>query len=234
MTTYTLKTALFAGALLIGSSGAALAQADADDHDAHHPDEQTTPEAGANGDGAAPDGMSGMMESMTPEMMQMMMQMMREGGMGSMMADGPMGDGSMDDDMGAMMDGPMRDGMMPGRGDMPGRMGEGMGPGMMGGMMSGMMGDRPMMQGHRGMRGQGIGPGALYGIPRDSVTEMTPARVETHLSDLLERHDNPRLELGEITEAEDGSIIAEIVTVDGSLVQRLAFNRYPGVVRQID
>ncbi len=227
MTTHTLKTALFAGALLIGTSGAALAQANADDHDAHHPDEQTTPEAGANGDGAAPDGMSGMMERMTPEMMQMMLQMMREGGMGSMMADGPMGDGSMDDDMGSMMDGPMRDGMM------PGRVGEGMGSGMMGGMRSGMVGDRPMMQGHRGMRGQGIGPGALYGIPRD-VTEMTPARVETHLSDLLERHDNPRLELGEITEAEDGSIIAEIVTIDGALVQRLAFNRYPGVVRQID
>jgi hypothetical protein len=44
---------------------------------------------------------------------------------------------------------------------------------------------------------------------------------------------NPRLKLGEISTAADGSITGEIVTVDGSLVQKLAFNRYPGLVRQI-
>jgi hypothetical protein len=40
--------------------------------------------------------------------------------------------------------------------------------------------------------------------------------------------------LGAIGEAPDGSIIAEIRTVDGALVQKLAFNRFPGLVRQID
>lgn len=77
-------------------------------------------------------------------------------------------------------------------------------------------------------------PEPPYGMPQGSVAEMTPARVEAFLSQMLERHANPRLELGEVAEAEDGSIIAEIVTRDGSLVQRLAFNRYPGLFRQID
>ena len=60
------------------------------------------------------------------------------------------------------------------------------------------------------------------------------ARVATFLSHLLERHGNPRLDLGGISEAEEGSITAEIVTIDGALVQRLSFNRYPGLFRQID
>lgn len=218
MTTLTSRSAFLTGVLLIASSGFAIAQEDTEDHDAHHPetDEQTVPAE-----------MSDMMEMMTPELMQMMMRMMREGGMGAMMEGRAMGDGPM----GGMRDAPEGGGMM---GRMPrGPMSEGMTGPMTDGAPMGMM-RGGMMRGHPdSMRGHGIGPGALYGIPRD-VTEMTPARVETHLLELLERHDNPRLELGEISEAEDGSIIAEIVTVDGSLVQRLAFNRYPGVVRQID
>lgn len=117
-----------------------------------------------------------------------------------------------------------------------GPMGESMtGPGMSGMMGGGAMPMGSMMRGHHGaMGGHGIGPDALYGMPQGSVSEMTPARVEAFLSHLLERHNNPRLELGDIEKAEDGSIIAEIVTTDGSLVQRLSFNRYPGLFRQID
>lgn len=43
------------------------------------------------------------------------------------------------------------------------------------------------------------------------------------LKSLASARSAPRLE----------SITAEIVTVDGSLVQKLAFNRYPGLVRLI-
>jgi len=170
-------------------------------------------------------GMEGMEGMMTPEMMQMMMRMMAERGMPGM--------------MGGMRGGPMAEGM-PGGGMMGGGMMRG---GMMGGDMprSGMMGMDgmpmgPMMRGsmHRHMGGHGLGPELLYGMPHGAPSEMTPARVETFLSHLLERHGNPRLELGAITEGDDGSIIAEIVTVDGSLVQRLAFNRFPGLFRQID
>lgn len=42
-----------------------------------------------------------------------------------------------------------------------------------------------------------------------------------------------KLSLGEIGAAVDESITAEIVTVDGSLVQKLAFNCYTGLVRLI-
>jgi len=190
-------------------SGPGLAQTSDDDHASHHPeDEVTAPENGATMPGAGMPGMG----MMTPEMMQMMMRMMDEGGMPGMMGGMPGGR------MGDSMPGPgmMRHGMMP--------------PGSMGGMPMG----GGMMNHHAMMGGHGIGPGALYGIPQGETSEMTPARVEAFLSHLLERHGNPRLELGEITQAGDGSIIAEIVTVDGSLVQRLAFNRYPGLFRQID
>lgn len=218
--THKLKSTLIVGLFLIGTSGMALAQTAGDDHDAHHPNpgEQTVPDATPHGPPqGAPDGMSGMMDMMTPEMMQMMMRMMGEGGMPGM--------------MGGMRGGPMAEGMQ-GRGMAgPGTMGQGMmGQGMMEGMPMG-----PMMRGGHGhVSGHALGPGALYGMPDGAPTEMTPARVEAFLSHLLERHGNPRLAIGEITEAEDGSIIAELVTVDGSLVQRLAFNRYPGLFRQID
>jgi hypothetical protein len=213
MTTRTALTGLLAGAALFAMSMSATAQTTDDDHAAHHPEvEATAPEADAP---AADTPMTpGMMGMMTPEMMQMMMRMMGEGGMQGM--------------MGGMRGGPMAEGMS-GRGMV--------GQGMMGGGMMGMDGMPmgPMMHGRHGqMGGHALGPGALYGMPRGATTEMTPARVETFLSHLLERHGNPRLEIGEITEAEHGSIIAEIVTVDGSLVQRLAFNRYPGLFRQID
>jgi len=213
MKTRTALTGLLAGAALFAMSMSATSQTTDDDHAAHHPEvEATAPEADAPAvDTPMTPGMMGMM---TPEMMQMMMRMMGEGGMPGM--------------MGGMRGGPMAEGM-PGRGMMGSGM---MGQGMMG--MDGMpMG--PMMHGlHGQMGGHALGPGALYGMHHGAPSEMTQARVETYLADLLERHGNPRLEIGEITEAEDGSIIAEIVTVDGSLVQRLAFNRYPGLFRQID
>jgi hypothetical protein len=174
--------------------------------DDDHADHHPEAETSAPTPGDAP--MGGMMDMMTPEMMQMMMRMMREGGMG--------GEGNMPGRMDGMADSPMGHGMM-------GRMGQGDMP--LGQMMPGQ---------HGAMGGHGLGPGALYGMPQGYVTEMTPARVEAFLSHLLERHDNPRLALGEIAAAEDGSIIAEIVTRDGSLVQRLSFNRYPGLFRQID
>ena len=54
------------------------------------------------------------------------------------------------------------------------------------------------------------------------------------LGHLLERYGNPHLRTGEVAEAGDGSITAEIVTRDGSVDWRLAFNRFPGLFRQID
>jgi hypothetical protein len=136
-----------------------------------------------------------------------------------------------------MPGGGMGQGMMGGMSaqEMPGG---GMGPGMMGhgrmAMGGGMM-ECPMMQmmrGHDAMQSMGV-PGMLYGMAHDGTREMTPARVRALLEQRLAWHGNPRLKLGEIAPGADGNIVAEIVTVDGSLVQKLAFNRYPGLVRQI-
>jgi hypothetical protein len=77
------------------------------------------------------------------------------------------------------------------------------------------------------------GQGVLFGTPPGTPDEMTEDRVRALLERQLSNLGNPRLKLGEIGTASDGSITAEIVAVDGSLVQKLAFNRYPGLVRQI-
>lgn len=174
--------------------------------------------AGQPGEGqqaaAAPDGgdMGGQGMMMTPEMMQMMQRMMAKGGMHGMMG----AQGGPQQGMGPGM-------MGQARGQMP------MAGAMTCPMMQTMMG-APAGSGMPGMMG---GPAMLYGMPHGAPEEMTPARVRTILEQRLAHHGNPRLKLGEIAAAADGSIVAEIVTVDGSLVQKLAFNRYPGLVRQI-
>ncbi len=74
--------------------------------------------------------------------------------------------------------------------------------------------------------------GVIYGMP-EAREEMAPQRVRAFPERYLAWHDNPRLKLGKISKAEDGSITAKIVTIDGSSVQKFAFNRYPGLFRQV-
>ena len=106
-------------------------------------------------------------------------------------------------------------------------------------MMQRMMGQGGMPGMMQGMAGGSASPGmmgsvnVLFGIPSGTQDEMTEDRVRALLERQLDTLGNPRLKLGGIGTASDGSITAEIVTVDGSLVQKLAFNRYPGLVRQI-
>jgi len=93
---------------------------------------------------------------------------------------------------------------MPGSG-----MGQGMGPGMM-------------------------GPGMIYGMPGGYDQEIAPEQVREMLQRRLDWHGNPRLKLGEIKPTEHGEILADIVTQEGSLVQRLAIDRRTGALRQVD
>jgi hypothetical protein len=110
---------------------------------------------------------------------------------------------------------------------------------MNGGGMPGMMSGNAMPMGGmmgacdtHGMAGTGHRmDGMLYGMPEDDQIEMTPERVREFVQRRLAWHGNPRLKIGEIATSSDGRITAEIVTVDGSLVQKLAFNRYPGLFR---
>ena len=46
--------------------------------------------------------------------------------------------------------------------------------------------------------------------------------------------DNKRLKVGEVKEADDDTIVAEIVTQDGSLVQRLKVDRHTGQMQQVE
>ena len=203
MRTRNFPTAVFAGLLLFGTVTSVAAQTDAQEHDAHHPEEtQANPPApmtpGDSPATAAPGDMSGM-GMMTPEMMQMMQRMMGQGGMPGMMG-GTTSEGQMP--VAGMMMCPMMQLMMSGQAETS---------------MPGMTGSQSI----------------LFGTPLGTPEEMTEDRVRALLERQLSNLGNPRLKLGEIGTASDGSITAEIVTVDGSLVQKLAFNRYPGLVRQI-
>jgi hypothetical protein len=167
-------------------------------------------------------------------MMQMMMHMMRGRGGGEDAPGMGMGGRMMPEMMQQMP------GMMGRRGAPDEPRGMGMGPGE--GMGPGMMEDCPVMT-MMGMQRGGMGPrmggmkadagGALLAGPRHAPEEMTPERVRAWVEERLEWIGNPRLALGDVETAADGSIIAEIVTADGSLVQKLAFNRYPGLFRVV-
>ena len=158
-----------------------------------------------------------------------------QGGMGPGMMQGGTGPGMMGPGMGpCMMQGGMGAGMM-GPGMMQGgmgpdmMMGSGMGPGMMqGGMGPGMMmgsGMGPgMMQG-----GMGSGAGALFGSRVTPMMNLSVEDVRSYLAVQLERLNNKRLKVGDVAAA-DGTITADIVTVDNSLVQRLKVDRRSGAI----
>ena len=58
--------------------------------------------------------------------------------------------------------------------------------------------------------------------------------VRHFLEHRLARRGNKRLKLGEVKEQDGDSIVADIVTVDDSLVQRLKVDRHTGVMQHID
>ncbi|MBI2737116.1 MAG: hypothetical protein HYX38_11305 [Rhodospirillales bacterium] len=89
-------------------------------------------------------------------------------------------------------------------------MGSGMGSGMMqGGMRSGM--------------------GALFGSRVTPPMNLSLDDVRGYLALQLRRLNNRRLKIGEV-KSDDGTITADIVTVDNSLVQRLKIDRHTGAI----
>lgn len=144
-----------------------------------------------------------------------------------------------------MMQGDTEQGMM-GRGAMQGGTGRGMtsggmmGTGMMqggeGGMNCPMMGG--MMQGGQSMMGSGMmgpetmrgstrGMSSLFGSRVVPTMNLSVDDVRGYLTAQLDRLGNKRLKIGNIN-ADGGSITAEIVTVDNSLVQRMKVDRSTG------
>ena len=120
--------------------------------------------------------------------------------------------------MGQQTDQPMMEGcpMMGSKmGQRGGMMGQGMGPGSMhGGMGPGMM--------------QG-GMGALFGSRVTPMMNLSAEEVRGYLGAQLDRLDNKRLKVGDI-KVDNGTITADIVTVDNSLVQRLKVDRHTGAI----
>ena len=156
---------------------------------------------------------------------------------GMPMQPGPMGQG-----MGPGMMGP---GMMS-----PGMMGQ-MGPGMMGQMGPGMMGPGMMGPGmmgpgmHPGMMGQGghgmgpgmMGPGmmgqGLHGLRVVPMMHLSTDDVRQFLQRHISAHGLTRLQVGEVTQTDDETITADIVTREGSLALRLEIDAYTGFVKSV-
>ena len=123
-------------------------------------------------------------------------------------------------------------------------MGHGMSHGHGMGHDRGMDHDRGMGHGHgmdqghgmnHGMMGRGgksgCGRGAIGGSPVDK--ELSVEDVTKILEGRLAWRGNDRLKVGKVEEKDEKTIIAEIVTVDDSLVKRLEFDRKTGRHRRI-
>jgi len=104
-----------------------------------------------------------------------------------------------------------------------------------------MMG-RMMGQSKQGMRGPGMmqgrmmqgdmmqdGVAGLFGSRVTPIMNLSAEDVRGYLAVQIERLKNKRLKVGEI-KVDDGTIIADVVTVDNSLVQRLKVNRHTGAI----
>lgn len=145
-------------------------------------------------------------------------------GMGS----GMMGPGMMGQGMGPgmMMGRGMGSGMM-GPGMMGPGMGQGMGPGEGQNMAPGTMGSGMGQGMGPNMMGQGMGPGAMQALPQDLTLEQVRHMFEHR----LDRMGNPNIKVGDVVEADEDTITAEIVTNDGSLVQRFMVDRHTGAMQ---
>jgi hypothetical protein len=145
---------------------------------------------------------------------------------GSAVAQGTMG-GTGQGMMGpGMMQGDTNQGMM-GRGTT-----QGGGGGMICPMMSGMMqGGQSMMgsgiMGPNMMRGSTGGMSALFGSHVVPPMNLSVDDVRGYFTAQLDRLGNKRLKIGNIN-AVGGTIAAEVVTVDNSLVQRMKIDRSTG------
>ncbi len=128
-------------------------------------------------------------------------------------------------------------------------MGDGGGGGYAGGMH---MKNRGMMGGGHGMgsammgHGQHMGPGhgmvpptghqgmMGHGMRVTPKQNLTTDDVRHFFEDRLARHGNERLKIGEVKQADDDSITADIVTTDNSLVRRFKVDRHTGRMQAVE
>jgi hypothetical protein len=130
--------------------------------------------------------------------------------------------------------------MMAHMGGMMGQGGHGMGPSTMGqGMHPGMMGQMPGMM---GPGGQGMGPGmmgpgmmgqGMQGFRLVPMMHLSTDDVRVFLQRHISAHGLTRLQVGEVTQSDDETITADIVTREGSLALRLEIDAYTGFVESV-
>ena len=106
--------------------------------------------------------------------------------------------------------------------------------GHMGSSMMGHMGQGMMDHMGSGMMGQGAdGQGGCLHHKVALKEELTVERVTKFLEHHVSHMGNDRLKVGKVEAKDDDTIVAEIVTVDDSLVQRIEFDRKTGAQRPI-
>ena len=97
-------------------------------------------------------------------------------------------------------------------------------------MTGGMMGQSKQGMGSGMMQGgMGSGGSAIFGSRVTPMMNLSVDDVRGYLAVQLDRLNNKRLKVGDI-KSEDGTITADIVTVDNSLVQRLKVDRHTGII----
>ncbi len=94
------------------------------------------------------------------------------------------------------------------------------------GQMS-MMGCAVMPQGMGPMMGLGMGPKVV------PIKHLSTDDVGHFLERRLDGQGNKRLKVGSVEEKDNATIAAEIVSADGSLVQRLEVDRHTGLIEQV-
>ena len=81
--------------------------------------------------------------------------------------------------------------------------------------------------------GQGIMMGPGYGQPA-AARDLTLDDVRRVLDHQVAMHGLARLKVGAVTEKDADTIMGDIVTVDGSLIQRYEVNRHTGLFAPVE
>ena len=84
------------------------------------------------------------------------------------------------------------------------------------------------------MMGPGFSKGPGLGSQVVPSKDLSSDDVRHFLEHRLEMQGNKRLTLGEVKEADDDKIVADITTVDGSLVERLEVDRHTGQMQHVE
>jgi hypothetical protein len=82
--------------------------------------------------------------------------------------------------------------------------------------------------------GDGMIGGGMGSMMARTDKDLSPEQVRDILEGQIAWTGNKRLKVGGVEQKDDETYIAEIVTVDDSLVQRLEVNRSTGAARPID